>query len=91
MSDIPQPRFDHRWFDLDEPIAVPRWHVPHHDAEILDRWRSALEAGDGGEVERIVRATRADRSRPASRALHDALLGRAPTDRGIADSDPTHR
>jgi hypothetical protein len=90
-SDLPPPDtapvgtptrpFDLGWFDLAEPVVGTRWEVRHHDAEILDRWRSALEAGDGLEVDRIVSASRADRTRTSSRALHGSLLGRRRSDR----------
>lgn len=71
-----------RWFDLAEPVTGHRWEVRVRDAEIIDRWRTALEAGDGVEVDRIVSTSREDRTRPSSRALRDGLLGRRPNERG---------
>jgi hypothetical protein len=64
------------WFDLAAPVRGHRWEVRAHDAEIIDRWRTALEAGDGVEVDRIVSASREDRTRPSSRSVRDGLLGR---------------
>lgn len=85
MTAADVPAFDEapsRWFDLAEPVPGHRWEVRLHDAEIIDRWRTALEAGDGVEVDRIVSASREDRTRPSSRSVRDGLLGRRPDERG---------
>lgn len=57
------------------PAPGSRLSQAHAHNDLIDRWRTALERGDGAEVDRIVGLSRTYRREGATAGLLGPMLG----------------